>query len=267
MELMPDEVPEGVARLGEPVAIFRAGRFIMGLCWVLGVLAVLVGLGMLVGVIFLLAEGLAKGGQGVFKLAFLALGALSVGIGLIRKARSSGGMRVFVCADGIARLQKGQIEVMRWEDVNAVRRVVNAKNQELVISSAAQLLLVDREGRQMVFNETVSDLGELRRMVEEQTLKFMLLPAVEAFQGGAVIGFGEISVGREGLQIGRETLPWELFDSAEVAKGRLVIYDSSNGKKRFGQVDVSKVPNVHVLLALAEYVRTHQTDFQDRTGG
>jgi hypothetical protein len=258
MELMPDEVPEEVTGLGGPLAVFRAGRFILCLCWVFGILATLVGLGMVVGLAVLLGDGPPNGGRGLFKLAFVALGALSVGIGLIRKARSSAGMRVFVCADGIARSQKGRTEIMRWGDVNSVRRVANAKNQELVISSAAQLLLVDRTGREMVFNETVSDLGELRRMVEEQTLKFMLLPAVEAFQGGAVIGFGGISVSREGLQIGRETLPWELFDSAEVSKGRLTVYDNSNGKKRFGRVDVSKVPNAHVFLALAEYARTHQ---------
>jgi hypothetical protein len=259
MEVMPDDIPEEVTKLGKPLAIFRAGRFILGLCWVLGVLAILVGVGMLVGLAVLLADGPPNGGRGLFKLAFVALGALSIGIGLIRKARSSGGMRVFVCADGVARLQKGRAEVMRWADVNAVKRVVDAKSQEFVVSTAAQLLLVDREGRQMVFNETVSGLRELRQMVEEQTLPFMLPPAVEAFQAGAVIGFGEVSVSRDGVQVGRETLPWELFESAEVSKGRLIVYDASNGKKRFGRVDVSKVPNVHVLLALAEYARTHRT--------
>jgi hypothetical protein len=258
MEVMPGDMPEEVTRLGEPLAIFRAGRVILGLCWVFGVLAILVGLGILVGLAFLLADAPAKGGRGLFKLAFVSLGALSLGIGLIRKARSSGGMSVFVCADGIARLQKGRTEVLRWGDVNVVKRVVDAKSQELVVSTAAQLVLVDRDGRQMVFTETVSDLRGLRQMVEEQTLPFMLPPAVDAFQAGAVIGFGEASVSRDGLQVGRETLPWELFDSAEVSKGRLIVYDASNGKKRFGRVDVSKVPNVHVLLALAEYARTHR---------
>jgi hypothetical protein len=260
MDLMPDDAPEEATKLGGPLAIFRPGRFVLGLCWTLGVLAILVGLGMLIGFAVLLADGPPNGGgaRGLIKLVFVALGALSIGIGLIRKARSSGGMRVFVCADGIVRLQRGRSEVMRWGDVNAVKRVMNAKNQELVVSTASQLLLVDREGRQMAFNETISGLRELRQMVEEQTLKFMLPPAVEAFQSGAIIGFGDASVSRDGLQVGRESLPWELFESAEVSKGRLIVYDNSNGKKLFGRVDVSKVSNVHVLLALAEYARTHR---------
>jgi hypothetical protein len=260
MDVVPDDLPEEVTRLGGPLGLFRTGRFVLGLYWTLGVLAVLVGLGILVGFVVLLADAPAngRGGRGLFKLIVVVIGALSIGIGLIRKARASGGMRVFVCADGIARLQRGRTEVMRWEDVNALKRVVDTKNQELVVSTAAQLILVDRNGRQMLFNETVSGLREMRQMVEEQTLKFMLPPAIEAFQGGAVIGFGDANVSREGLQVGRKSLPWDLFESAEVSKGRLIVYDSSNGKKRFGRVDVSKVPNVHVLLALAEYARTHQ---------
>jgi hypothetical protein len=254
--MLPDDAPEEVRRLGEPLAVFHGGRLVLALCWIFGVLALLVGLGGLIGLITLFAEAPAKGGgvRSSFKLMILGIGALSVGIGLIRKARASGGLRVFVCTEGIARARREQTKVMRWENINVVKRIVDAKKQELTIATPAQLILVDREGRELVFNETISDLRELRQMVEEHTLKFMLRPAIEAFQSGARIGFGDVSVSPEGIHNGRDTLPWDLFESAEVSKGRLVLY-SSNGKRLFGRVDLSKVPNVHVLLALAEHAR------------
>lgn len=253
--MLPDDAPEEVRRLGEPLAVFHGGRLVLALCWIFGVLALLVGLAGLVVLIALLAEAPAKGGvRSSFKLVVLGIGALSVGIGLIRKARASGGLRVFVCTEGIAHARREQTVVMRWEDINVVKRIVDAKKQELTITTPAQLVLVDREGRELAFNETISDLRELRQMVEERTLKFMLRPAIEAFQSGARIGFGDVSVSPEGIHQGRDTLSWELFESAEVSKGRLVLY-SSNGKRRFGRVDLSKVPNVHVLLALADHAR------------
>jgi hypothetical protein len=172
---------------------------------------------------------------------------------LIRKALSARRLRIFVCTDGIAVCVQGrQTTVMRWEDVNSVERSVDVKSQKLVISSAAQLIVKDRQRQELIFDETVSDLRQLRQMIEDHTLKFMLPPALEAFQGGASIGFGAISVGPEGIHCGRDQLPWDLLDRAEVAKGRLNLY-SRNGKRLFGRVELTKVPNSHVLLALIEH--------------
>jgi hypothetical protein len=263
MDITPHEdIPEEVTRLREPLAVFQGGRLVSALCWIIGALSVLLGLAGLGWFGTMLMEGPAPGAnaRGSGKLLFLGIVSLSAGIGLIRKARSTRGLRVFVCTDGIVMyVQGGQTTVMRWEDINIVQRGLDVNNQRLVISTAALLILKDRQGKDWVFNETISDLRQLREMIEEHTLKFMLSPALEALESGAVIGFGDISVGSEGIHCGRDTLPWDLLDRAEASKGRLILY-SRNRKRPFGRVELTKVPNAHVLLALVERARTGDPD-------
>lgn len=264
MDIAPhDDLPEEVTKLGDLLAEFHGGRLVSILCWIFGVLAILLGLTCL-GLSGIMLMGVfAKGGhaKGSFKSLFFGFVSLSAGIGLIRKARLAGGLRVFVCTDGILECVRGrQTQIMRWEDINQITRSVDVKSQKLVINTAAQLILEDRQGQQLIFNETVSGFRELRQMVEEHTLKFMLPPAIEAFQGGAAIGFGTVSVSPEEVCHGRKTLPWDQFDRAEISKGRLILY-SREGKRPFGRVELAKVPNAHVLLALTEHVRVR--DVQD----
>jgi hypothetical protein len=263
MDITPHEdIPEEVTKLGGPLAVFQGGRLVTALCWIIGILALLAGLAGLGLFGFLMMEGPGQGAnaRGSGKLLFLGILSLSGGIGLIRKARSARGLRVFVCTEGIVMyVQDVHTTVMRWEDINSVQRTVDVNSQRLVISTAAQLILKDRQGQEWVFNETLSDLRRLREMIEEHTLKFMLPPALEALQRGASIGFGEISVSPDGIHCGRETLPWDLFDGAEVAKGRLNLY-SRNRKRLFGRVELTKVPNYHVLMALVEHSRAGDHD-------
>jgi hypothetical protein len=104
------------------------------------------------------------------------------------------------------------------------------------------------------FNETLSQNRYFSRLVKENTLRYMLSPALEAYNAGETIGFGYVSASPEGIHCGQETLPWDLFGRAEVSKGRLLV-SSRNGKKPFGRVELAQVPNVHVLLALTEHIR------------
>jgi hypothetical protein len=251
MELTPpDELPEEVTKLGELRGMFRGSGVMMILCWVLGALTLLLGLAVLVGSIVALLHGF-------FKILIVGLGLLSLSVGLLRKAAQSRGLRVFVCADGLARVRGATVEVMRWDEINVIKRIRDKNNKEIVIASAVRLVVMDRRGRRFVFNETVSQLSGLRRMVEEHTLKLMLAPAIEAFESGAAIGFGDVSVSPEGIHSGRDMLPWDLFENAEVSKGWLILHKNT-GKGFFSRVEVTGVTNVHVLLALAEYARIHR---------
>ncbi len=262
---LTQNLPEEVKVLGTPIAIFET-RIVFYLyaaftCFLLGVAFLYGAIGVL----------LAGGSELVVQLAAGGMGGLVGGVVLLRKIRRMPRLRILVSSHGLACMGE-KTEVVLWRDVNRVIRVDRSDKAPVSFleGGAYQVILISRDGRQSIFNETLSRFRDFAKMVKDHTLPHMLPPAIEAFKGGAVIGFGEISVSREGLQIGRETLPWELFDSAEVSKGRLTVYDSSNGKKRFGRVDISKVPNAHVFLALAEYaarIRLDERHIRDGKGG
>jgi hypothetical protein len=254
---LPDEVAEQVARLGQPLEEFRAGTFGFVLSLALGVLALLLALvvlGAMIALLFILPRG--KGGVGVafFKMLGMALFLLAAGVGVLRRASGMRGLRVLVGPAGLARLQGATVEVLRWEDVNAVKRAVNAKAEGITVSNPVQLTLVGRAGQAFEFNESLAGLRELRQLAEQHTLPHMLPPAAEALDGGATVGFGALSVSREGLHHQTDTLPWGQFQDAEVVKG-LVVVRPLDARRPFCRVAVDQVPNVHVMLALAEHAR------------
>jgi hypothetical protein len=250
MELpRPHELPEEVSKLGELRAVFRGKRGLVVFCWVLAALASLLALGALAIFIIGLVKLRVWNGR---LLVSLAIGLFWAAARFFRKAYQSRALRVFVCADGLARALGPAIEVLRWDDVRVIKRDREVKNNWLI--SPARLVVAGGGGQELVFNEAVSGLGELRRLTEEHKLPLMLPPTITAFAGGTILNFGAVSVSREDLHCGEDTLPWDLFERAEVAKGLLYLY-GGGANDFFGRVDVARVPNVHVLLALMEYAR------------
>ena len=254
---LPDELAQQVAQLGEPEAELQSSAAHYALSILGGVLALLLGLALL----GFLALGLwlnpalkIKSGFVLFKMGAIGLVLLGAGVGLLRRGRSARGLRVIVCADGLARVQGDQVEMLRWEDVNRVQRAVHFKKEQITVRTPVQLTLVGCDGKTMTFDESLAGLPELRRLVEEHTLQHMLPPAREALVAGETIAFGDVAIGPQGLHAGGKTLTWDLCGAAEASKG-LFIVQPTEGRRPFCKVEVSAVPNVHVLLALAEEVR------------
>ena len=224
-EALPEGVADELARLGEPTDEFRAGSAQLLLATVGGALALLLACAAVIGVIALLAARRVKGGTGMaaVKLACVALFFVATGAGMLRRARSNRGLRVLVFPEALARVQGEGVEVLRWEDVNAVRRLVKVKSEGVTVLTLGQLLLLGRGGQTLAFTEDLADLPELRRLIEQHTLKHMLPPALEAVEAGSAVGFGALVASREGLQHEAEVLPWASYEDAEVARGWVTV--------------------------------------------
>jgi hypothetical protein len=159
---------------------------------------------------------------------------------------------VFACRDGLARVHGTTAELVRWDEVNSVRRDLSQK-ENVTVRSPYRVILVRRDGKQFEFSEALSDVKRLRELAEDGTLPFMLPAALEAYRAGETVGFGEVSVSPKGVHSGKDTLPWEDFEEAEAKQGHLVV--RAAGRRRpFFKLDIAKVSNPHVFLALAEQV-------------
>jgi hypothetical protein len=264
MEPPAPEPAEALEGLGHPVDEFRAGTGHYVLSFLVGVIAFVLGAVALAGLIALLfmgPPGKRGFGLGLVKLATLALVFMLGGMSILYRAVSARGLRVLVFSEGLARLQGGKVETLRWEDVNAVKRVARPAGQGegFSLRLPVELVLEDRHGRALVFNESVARLRELRRLAEQHTLPHMLPPAREALDSGATIGFGAVSAGPEGLHLAdragaSDTLAWDAYQDAEAGGGFLTVR-SAGARKPFCRLPLADVPNAHVLLALAEHAR------------
>ncbi|HEY7308330.1 MAG TPA: DUF6585 family protein [Gemmataceae bacterium] len=250
---LSDSHPEALRGLGEVLEVYKTGLALP--VYVAFVLLFMGGCFCAIGVapLFVAAQG-GGGHLPLLKAVIAGIVSFAFGINLLRKNWRKPRLQVFIFRQALACVEKGEVEIIRWEDVDRVLRVDGSRNDPYCLpgDGVYQVVLHRRDGRQFVFNESLSGFRSFSQLVREHTLRYMLPPALRAYEARATIGFGEISVSPEGIHCGRDTLPWDLFEQAEVSKGRLLLY-SRNGRKLFARVELAQVPNFHVLLALAEH--------------
>jgi hypothetical protein len=250
---LPDDVPAEVNGLGEPLAEFATGGFLVGVYVVGGIVCILLGLAALGFGVVVLAHPPKRGMGGVFKLIGIGLFLAATGVGMLTRVKGFRGLRVFACRDGLARVHGTKAELVRWDEVNSVRRDLN-KKEGVTVRSPYRVILVRRDGKELEFTEALSDVKRLRELAEERTLPLMLPAAVEALRAGETVGFGAVSVSPEGIHSGKDTLPWEDFADAEAKQGQLVVR-AAGRRWPFLKLDIAKVSNPHVFLALTEQAR------------
>jgi hypothetical protein len=256
----PDNLPEEVAVLGTPVAVFKGRRIHAFLYFVLGIGGLIGGVA---GGLYLLAAFLGLPfGLGVRNSPEDIIWALCCLLGIggavysIHRARRTGGTRVFVFPDGLARVEGGKAELVYWDEIRVVRWDTQSRRTEHTITTPVQLVVVQEDGPALVFTESVSRLQELRRLIEERTLPHLLRAALQGVQAGQTISFGVVRVNKEGIHDPGGSLPWDGLALAEVDKGRLLLREVG-GRRPFATFTRSQVPNLHLLVALAEHLRTN----------
>jgi hypothetical protein len=247
---LPDDVPVEVTELGEPLAEFTTGGLLFAAYIVGGIVCILLGLAALGFGVAVLMRPPKHGMAGIFKLMAFGLFLVASGVGVLTRSRAVRGLRVFACRDGLARVQGPTAELVRWDEVNSVRRDLSKKGG-LTVRTPYRVTLVRRDGKEFEFHEALSGVERLRELAEERTLPLMLPAAVEAYRAGETVGFGDVSVSAEGVHSGKDTLAWEDFAGAEAKQGQLLVR-AAGRRRAFFKLDVAKVSNPHVFLALVE---------------
>jgi hypothetical protein len=258
---LPPEHEDRLRPLGEPVAVFRAGLGNLIALWLLTIGAFVLGLGLLVGLIvaavLLGGRGAAQAWWGGIKVGILGLVLLGGGIEGVRRIRKTRGVRIFTFTDGLARVQGDSVEVFRWQDIVTVLRAsLTSSERKRMVEPSRKLILTAADGKEMELDDSLSDLRQLRELVERSTLPHLFPPVLDICEAGSDFAFGDVRVNREGLTHGGSHLPWGLCESVEVSKGVLIV-KKQGAWLAFCKVPISKVHNVHVLIAFAEYVRKY----------
>lgn len=289
--LVPPEHADFIAALGAPIAEFKVGKLALTLLLVLTGGAVVLGLALGSLWLWLLLSAqraeeratIALGGATTVVILYILLhrskrrhdaqahltahlGGHVLGFGMLplysaaggwRRARQIRGLRVLVFPTGIARIQADTVDVVRWEEITTVRRAILwEQDQEAPFGAGVQLSLETADGREYEFDDALSGLKELRKLVEQHTLPHLLHKALEAYEAGRDVSFGVVSASCRGLAYGGRNLPWAGYGAVETAKGLLHIKALGSGRS-LCKIPLLEVPNVHVLIALAAYVRRY----------
>ena len=256
---VPLELEERLKSLGEPIAEFRTGFGKLAVLWAFTAGAFVAGLGLVLFLVYAAVFVLGQAHMHVAtmgKLGILGLVLLSAGVRGVQRIRKTKGVRVFCFEDGLARVQGESVAVLRWEDVAIVQRASLTTSERGKMQPARKLILTGRDGAALELDDSLSDLRTLRELVEQHTLAYLFPPILDAYERGEAVSFGKLSVSREGVHSGRKTLPWSECEDVEAAQGHLTI-KAQGAWLSFCKVPLHELANVHILLALAEYIRKY----------
>jgi hypothetical protein len=259
-----------LAEFGEAEDHFRVGGYNYRLLQMGGIIGILVGLGMVCSVALVPLFGPpGPGGHKwplLIKCAFIGLAITAAGVGAWSRSRSHRGLQILVCQRGLVWMRPNSAEGIPWDSIFSVYRLTRSNHEASgSLQPNLQFVIQYGAGRKLILDETLQSLDHLREIVEERTLDNLLAPALEQIRDGGLAPFGKVWISSEGLQFGKQLLPWSRFGHAVAEQGQLAVYDRDHNKV-FCKVNLAEVPNVHVLLALAEFFG-RSAEAEPKSGG
>lgn len=272
-----DHFSRAHSELGEPEAVFQISRrrFNTKLWAGVGLIAA-----SLIGIVVLLFLGM------VFDIALLAkiiLTPLVFGIFILLHMYRQRGLMVLVYPTGLLRLRRGEVDSFPWEEIAAIRmkiqRMDDAGLVEIeyddegnptacclpvetpsVVIWKSWVLLERSDGAEDQFGPALADYDRLAELIQRRTFPRAWAEARDRLFSGENVFFGDLELSPDGLHHLKKTIAWRDVKGFVIAQGRLSIKKTS-GWLPWLMLDVSKVPNPHVLFALIrEAKRTFKTE-------
>jgi hypothetical protein len=198
--------------------------------------------------LFLAILGLARPNAGtllpgalIFVASFGAL--IPIYLGLARTPRSA-----HTSPEGVRWLSQLSVQHCAWNDISAVYRMHKIINQTFHVK---KLRLVLADGREVTFDQTLSDYDRLAEMAQE-TVAQQLLPSKRLELARAGAEFGAVTLHRDGLTINAKKLSWPDIEQYIVFRGNLVVYPKAYLGISCAEVILSTLPNYTVLLHLLQ---------------
>jgi hypothetical protein len=262
-----DHLTRAEEELGTPDAIFRISRarFTTKL-WT--------GIALILGSSVLIAFLIVMNWFDAALLAKLILAPLVVGIGILVTMYRQRGLIVMIYPTGLLRLQRGAVDSFPWDEISGVRlkiqrldaaEIVYGPDGEPVaawLPSEAPAFLVWKagltlerfDGTEAHISPALADYDRLAELVQRRTFARTYAAVRDKLLAGEAVLFGDLEMSSRGFRYTTKSLRWRDFKEIVVAQGKLTI-KKEGGWIPWAIMDVSRVPNPHVLFAIAAEAR------------
>lgn len=235
--------PEGEA-LGTPKAEYTVRDLHWGLLLIGGLIMVLGGVFILVGGLFSRFYDTSW-----FWMPFGGLFLAAVGLLAYRTGKRERGFRVLLFPEGLVTCREGKADLFRWEEIQEVREGIVFAEEVSEYTGSVCVIVHAQARRARIDTRMLSNAQGLGQEIHQQVTKRLLPKAVEAYNAGATLSFGRLSLSKEGLKRGKRTLPWTQVESV-TARSRMIRVRQVGRWLNWTILHVTSVPNYHLLLAL-----------------
>lgn len=164
-------------------------------------------------------------------------------------------LRVYEFAGGLIRVKGQRLAVIRWDQVTAITQ----QQRNSRYTTALQSFTIRRaDGANFKFTTVLRGLGRLHQNVQQAVAQQYLPKAIAAYQSGAPLPFGPLTMSSQGLSNGRIHLLWEEVQHVEIKQGQVIIRKAGKALT-WAKINTSQIPNLFIFMSMVQYARTGRT--------
>jgi hypothetical protein len=181
----------------------------------------------------------------VYYLAIVPIIAIIWAISALRSCN----LRVYVFTNGFIRARGRKGDAVRWDQVQAIWEKVKQSRSGGTLTYTVQR----NDGQVFVQGSPLQNSRDMGLRMMREVTKLHLPAAKAAYNAGQTLSFGKVNVNMQGLNNGKELVPWDQIGRVTTKQGNVCI--EKNGQQiTWSSVKSAEVPNLSVLVALANYV-------------
>jgi hypothetical protein len=162
--------------------------------------------------------------------------------------------RVLLFDQGFTQIIKGEMNDVRWNEINAVWQNVTKHYTNGVYTRTTHVYtLQTTTGKRFVWNDAIKNVEQLGIAMQNAVTKIRLPEVQSAYQAGQTITFGPLSVSLAGLSKGNQTVSWTEIKGVQVEKGYIRV-KKQDAWFNFAKVATSSIPNLFIFLTLVDQI-------------
>ncbi len=154
---------------------------------------------------------------------------------------------------GLSLLRGSSIERVEWRDVRRIHtNAVRYGLPPLPLSREAEITLELLDGRRIRLSHMLEGFLELVETVKRHVYPGLLAEYTAAFNQGRPLAFGPLVLSAQGVQRGKQVLPWSAISQATLNDGHLRVDATPGGRSERIKIPVHQIPNVDLCVQLIQ---------------
>jgi hypothetical protein len=140
-----------------------------------------------------------------------------------------------------------------WDDVTAVWQAKRARQRNGPTTSATYTILLKNKKKLVLDNERFKNAEGLGDTIQKEVTRRLMPKYIDRLKTGGVAKFGKLSISRQGISNGKETIPWPQVKAVRINNG--IININKEGKwLHWSSVMAHEIPNLYIFLELIDQV-------------
>jgi hypothetical protein len=169
-------------------------------------------------------------------------------------------LKAYVFSEGLVRSKGSQIDVMRWEHIEAIwEKVIKYRYRGIIPLYTTYNYTVRRnDGTEFKFPGSLKSNKLLGEALQQEVTRRQLPKAIATYNSGNPVNFGLLSVNTQGISKGGVLVPWNQVGQINIRRGWLSVQKQGSFLASC-RTKASSIPNLQVFLQLVEYGRRRST--------